>query len=243
MRKKIIIGAPTANRGWVIRDWLNYIQGSFVDLRQDYDLSIALVAAEDDPSVNIVYDFTQAMKYKFLLSVIEENKQDDIRDWKPERYKRMVYLRNLLLEVIRNENPDYFLSLDTDILLHRDCIRNLLQTLDSHEEAAAVGGKTFMTPTGTSCPSFGMFYENQPSQGIRRQDTDGVFQVDIIMAIKLMTPNAYNVDYEYHNCGEDLGWSAACHDRGIKLWCDGRVANKHIMESNMLHKLDERCGF
>jgi hypothetical protein len=243
MRQKIIIGAPTNNRHWIIRDWLNKLHGSFVKVKSDYDLGIILVASEHDDSVRTVSNFCDSMGYKFKLVPIEETREGDVRSWGYERYERMVYLRNLLLTEVRSYEPEYFLSLDTDILLHPDCVSNLLQTIKDIEPAVAVGGKTFMTPRGKETPSFGMFIRDQVSQGIRRSDSDGVMQVDVIMAIKLMSPIAYNVDYEFHTHGEDVGWSAACRDRKLKLWWDGRVASKHVMEFSMLNQLDGRCGF
>jgi hypothetical protein len=161
----------------------------------------------------------------------------DQRDWGPDRYEQMVELRNRLLGRVRQLAPSWFLSLDSDILLHPQTLTNLLE---STERFDAVGGRTYMTPGDTTCPSWGTVTH---SGGLRRSDAEGVFPIQVIMAIKLMSPAAYDVDYEYHAHGEDLGWAAACRRRGLRLGVDARVANKHVMSPAMLERTDPRCGF
>ncbi len=242
MKKQIFIGAPTVNREWIIHDWINKTFGAISSLSDDFDFGFMMVSPEYDKGTKAVEDFCLAMNHCFYHVVVEDKKEDDKRHWNHDRYHRMVYLRNLLLDRIRLVNPDYFLSLDTDILLHRDCISNLIDTQKSLM-ADAVGGKTYMTTRGVMSPSYGMFRQQQVSQGIRRRDSAGVIKVDVIMAIKLMTPAAYAVDYEFHTHGEDLGWSAACKRKGLSLYWDGKVTNKHVMEPRMLNEIDLRVGF
>ena len=242
MKKKLIIGAPTANRDWIIRDWLTHIDNSFYHVSDLYDLEIILVASDQDPSVKITDSFCKEYGYNFNFVYIDEPKSDDKRIWNIKRYERMVLLRNILLEEVRKLEPEYFLSLDTDILINPLQISYLLETIQSHP-AAAVGGKTFMTKTGVNSPSYGMFIKHEHSMGIRRKNNDGVLKVDVIMAIKLMNKLAYNVDYIVHSHGEDLGWSSECKKQGLQLYWDGRIASKHVMFQSSLNELDKRVGF
>jgi hypothetical protein len=162
------------------------------------------------------------------------------RLWNSERYEHMVDLRNKLLLLIRRLQPKYFLSLDSDILVHPDLIKNLIETAENHLGAIAVGGKTYMTVGDTNHPSYGMW--DKHFAVMRREEFGGIKRVDIIMAIKLMTKVAYKIDYRPHNQGEDLGWSEAARESG-QLWFDGRVASKHLMSEYMLDQVDKRCGF
>jgi hypothetical protein len=172
------------------------------------------------------------------MAWIEEENVPEKRVWNPERFHRMVYLRNLLLGAVRNLSPDHFLSLDSDILLHPRALASMMELAGSSYDA--VGGKAYMTAKGTWCPSFGYI---SSSRGILRYESTDVLRVDAIMAIKLMTPSAYLVDYEFHEQGEDIGWSLACKREGVTLGWDGRVTNKHVMHEKALDALDQRCGF
>lgn len=243
-KKKFLIGAPTANREWIVRHWVNGVQGAYAGIQDEYDLGIVLVGEESDGFVATVDEYCKAMRHAYYLSPIEEDKKDDVRQWNHSRYQRMVYLRNTLLQSVRMLEPDYFLSLDTDIIMHPDALVNLLETMeDPEKDASAVGGKLYMTRHGVNTPSYGMWRGSAVSQGIRRRNSSGVFPVNVIMAMKLMNPAAYNIDYEFHTHGEDLGWSANCRKERLKLYWDGRVTNKHVMYEEDLMKIDERVGF
>lgn len=98
-----------------------------------------------------------------------------------------------------------------------------------------------MTRRGTHAPSYAMMKRH--STGLLRSDSTNVMPVDVIMAIKLMTPEAYNINYEMQRHGEDIGWSLACKTAGLKLGWDGRQANKHVMDVDALGEVDDRVGF
>jgi hypothetical protein len=160
----------------------------------------------------------------------------DVRDWRPERYRQMVELRNLLLGAVRDQAPDVFLSLDSDILLHADQLTLMFETLQGYD---AVGGRCYMTTAGTRFPSWGRLYNGM----LQRYDATGTFQVDVIMAIKLMSPAAYHVDYTFDLQGEDVGWSRNAVSAGLRLGWDGRVAAKHVLAPHLLTARDARVGF
>jgi hypothetical protein len=134
--------------------------------------------------------------------------------------------------------PELFLSADTDILIHPE---SLFYMLESIQKFDAVGGKLYMTARGRFHPSCAKL--GREGQLIRSKDPKGVFETEVIMALKLMTPKAYNVNYDFHEQGEDVGWSITCRRKGLKLGFDGRVANKHIMDPSMLDRMDDRVGY
>lgn len=172
-----------------------------------------------------------------VLHVNEDGDRSDTRVWNESRYHHMVFLRNHLLAVVRHMEPEYFLSLDSDILVHQQVLVHLLETIKSFD---AVGGKLYMTQMGTIAPSYANLVN---AAGLSRPDFDGVMAVDVIMAMKLMTPAAYAVDYRYHFQGEDIGWSLAVRKLGMKLGWDGRICSKHVMAPGDLLPVDPRCGY
>ena len=190
-----------------------------------------------DPQDTFTLSAIENLPVDTVIDFVSDGRQADDRDWGHERYRHMVGLRNRLLQTVRLLEPSWFLSLDSDILLHPRALANMLESTDRFD---VVGGKTYMTPGGIACPSWGFFARNG---GIRRVDSVGVFAVEIVMAIKLLTPAAYGIDYEYHSHGEDLGFSKNCMAARLRLGVDARVANKHCMSKERLDEEDPRCGF
>lgn len=171
------------------------------------------------------------------------------RQWNSEaRLRHMVVLRNRLLDCARGLQPDAFVSVDSDVLLHPSALAELLEGIGRFD---AVGGGTFMDapprfpsrfPVGHHYPSCG--WVTGHGGLIRRPiEHQGVIPVGVIMAVKAMAPAAYAVDYEYNPHGEDVGWSVACARAGVCLGWDNRHPSKHVMRSEALDVVDERCGF
>lgn len=230
----IVVGCPLWKRGWVLPTWFEYTEKAFA--KAGIEPIYAFVGdPRDTDSFSCVDAALDLYDRDVYLSWIEEPVDAPTdRQWNESRYHRMVYIRNELLDVVRGIHPTYFLSLDSDILLHPDALVNLIESTDRFD---AVGGKTYMTPFGRQFPSYGYM------PGLRRIDESAVFRVDVIMAIKLLNQQAYNVDYMFHSFGEDIGFSQACLDKGLILGWDGRVTSKHAMDQEALNRIDDRCGF
>jgi hypothetical protein len=227
----LLIGCPVAHRAWILPQWFDHVENAcaVAGVMPEY----VFVLDPNDESWPIV----RARSGGAMIVPAANRKGDDRRIWNQDRYEEMAELRNALLRAVRTAQPDAFLSLDSDILLHPAHLASMIDGLDRFD---AVGGKCFMTPTGTMCPSWGQFgREGQ----ILRTDAWGLFPVEIIMAIKLMSPKAYGIDYEMDLQGEDIGWSRACARRGVRLGWDGRVSSKHIREPEMLNVVDPRVGY
>ena len=223
--------------------WLARVEAAVPD---EWDLEYLFVGTRNDPTRGVIKTTADLFDRTVHYVDTAENVKDEPLDhkWHTAAYEKMVQLRNMLLEEVRNLRPDLFLSLDSDILCHPNQITNLVDTITRDERGFdAVGGKVFLSP-GKAAPSWA--YYNELKGGLRRSDIDYVTPVDVIMAIKLMAPPAYSVDYKFHRLGEDIGWSLACAEAGLKLAHDGRLASKHIMSktnSEGLEKPDLRCGW
>lgn len=235
---KFAVGCPVRNRAWILPHWWDYTEAALAAAGiDDVDYYFVLGDSEDGTLEALRQC---AGKYKrrmfFTSSTQEESLLLHARVWNDLRYDEMVRARNALLRMVRENEPDYFLSLDSDILLSPSTIQNMLEHDDRFD---AVGAKTYMTPGGDWCTSYAMLRNG----ALHRDESCGVFAVDVIMAIKLMTPQAYAVDYVHHGQGEDIGWSIACRERGLRLGWDGRVANKHVMSPEHLDRVDPRCNY
>lgn len=224
-----------ARRAWVIGPWFDRIETTCLHAGIE-----PIYVFVGDPDNDSTFDHIRDRAPSAAVVPAPLGLLDGQRDWgRPHRYKQMVGLRNRLLEAVRIIEPDVFLSIDSDVLAHRQLVEQLLTAIDE-DDWGAVGGKCYMTPAGTSAPSWANL---TGGGGIYRYDNTGRFPVDAIMAIKMMTPAAYNVDYRHHVQGEDIGWSLACREHGVPLAWDGSVTSKHVMQPVMLDRVDPRVGF
>jgi hypothetical protein len=228
---RLVIGCPIRDRAWIMPAWFDSVRTA-VD-RCDVDVEFIFVGdPSTDPTFRLVNAACKFHGFSRMVMELDEIYEPYKRVWNIDRYSHMVRLRNTLLRGVRRLEPDLFWSLDSDILVAPDALVSLLDGIQSFD---AVGGKIYMTPKGTQCPSYGMLNAHG---GLLRPDADGLFSVDVIMATKLMRPKAYNVDYVVDRQGEDIGWSKAARAAGCKLGWDGRVLSAHVMDRDALRAIE-----
>jgi len=227
----LVVGCPVAHRDWVLGLWFDHVERAceVAGVKPRYVFAVDL----NDPCWPIIRDRAANV----TVMSVPNMKGDDRRVWDQTRYRYMTDLRNLVLRATRDLEPDAFLSIDSDILLHQDHLALMINDLSSYD---AVGGKCYMTTTGTKYPSWARLGRDGQ---LLRSDASGSFRVEVIMALKLMGPNAFAVDYESDPQGEDVGWSKACTRAGVRLGWNGQVCSKHALGPHMLNSVDVRVGF
>ncbi len=230
------IGTLIRGRTWAIRPWLAAVEEACEKAEIDDPLHLFVIDRTDEAYPLVAAECRrQHRNHQFIFM------QDDLikpyieHAWTDDRIAWMALLRNVLLRRVRTYEPELFLSLDSDIFLHPDALSYLVSTIQDYD---AVGGKCYMSD-GRRAPSYAMM----PQETLLRPDSNEVLTVDCIMAMKLMTPKAYAVDYSFHRHGEDIAWSLACKQAGLTLGWDGRVTSKHCMSPSAALRPDERCGF
>jgi hypothetical protein len=241
----IAIGCPVWRRDWVLPAWFAFVETACLKAGVGEPKYCFVGDPDNDLDTWAVIEQAAGNGREVYVEVEPESRGNDKRSWIPPRIERMVVLRNKLLGMVRQLEPDYFLSLDSDILLNPQALGQMIESLGSFD---AVGTRCYMGPPsrnpgpgrGTSLPSYGMLTRNG---GLRRVDSEGVFQVDVIMAAKLMSPKAYAIDYSADNRGEDVAWSRNARSAGLRLGWDGRSVSKHVMKPEYLAKVDDRCGY
>lgn len=235
---KLVVGCPVRQRSWIITHWFDHVEAAAAaaDVTPHY---LFVGDPHEDPTIAVIANHCAYLGRAWGLGKTTEPGATDRREWDEGRFAHMVALRNQLLGAVRDFEPDYFLSLDSDILLHPEALTHLFESI---ERFGAVAGATFMTPQGTYCPNYGWL---SGMTGLSRQEPThvGVIPVGVIMALKLMSPAAYAVDYELHPQGEDIGWSAACARVGVKFGWDNRSVSKHVMSPESLQVVDVRAGW
>ncbi|RTK94028.1 hypothetical protein EKI60_04710 [Candidatus Saccharibacteria bacterium] len=228
---EIIIGCPAAGRSWILPAWKKAVDAATIGLNVSY---VFAVPKWDSECLDLVSGWASTH-----ILATDEAPRRDIRDWSnTDRYYHMSEIRNTVLKYVRQTKPSLFLSLDSDILLARDALNDMTETLVVNG-ADAVGGATFLDSVDPTVTNVAHLEDS----GKFRRVIPGQHQIDIIMAVKLMNERAYNVDYEWHQYGEDFGWSIAAAKAGCKIFCDGRTPSKHVMGPEWLDRIDKRVGY
>jgi hypothetical protein len=237
---KLIIGCPIYKREWIFPLWASAIERQSIPLNKIG--FVFEVSPDDDKTVNMLMLWR---KYHKEIPHFEINKREDIphfehaqnsRQWTISKYENMVNLRNSLLNRVRELDPDYYFSLDSDIIIKND---STLELLIGHinDGIDAVNPLMYMTPFGTDFPSVMTWLDKEEFKATRTGNypIGTFFESDIIMAAKMMSKKVYqNVNYEIHSQGEDLGWSANATKKGYSLGCASYLYAPHIMHEQML---------
>lgn len=246
---RVAVGCPVRNRAWIFPHWVEHVRTAFdvVGLKPHWIFAIGIGPTGHDDGTHKMATDLYKTDPGIWCDINEPETKTTRENWTDERLSQMADYRNRLLEMVRVDQPDLFLSVDSDILLHPCALMTLLDTISKEHmvagaltEYAAVGGKTFLSEASRHLTTYGTLNSNG---GIRRQDSDGVFSTEILMALKLMSPAAYNIPYSYHRSGEDIGWSLNCKAAGLTLGWDGRITSKHCMRPEHLERVDRRVGW
>lgn len=199
--------------------------------QQDVELTLVLnYGPSTDDTLKIIERET-----RFKVEVIETPgaTHQKTRLWDLGRYQMMSRFRNDLLSVVRQMAPDYYLSCDTDMLLPPGAIQTLVETMPPYDGIAPL---TFMTQQGTECPNW------LTKDMVRPHVPHGITEQYAVFGTVLMSPVLYDVDYAPHPWGEDLGWAANVHERGLRLALNSDVRVKHVMFPQALDVYDARVG-
>ena len=237
---KLIIGCPIYNRDWIFPYWISCIQNQSIPLAE---IGFVFVASKDDEDtiqmLNNWKDLHPEVKVFDILFPEDVNHYthaENSRNWTISKYFNMVNLRTHLLNKVREYQPEYFFSLDSDVLLKNPAT---LELLIAHikEGADAVNPLMFMTPSGVGFPSTMTWVDKPGQKAMRTTDypLGSYFKTDVIMAAKMMSKDVYNnVDYVLHEQGEDLGWSGICAEKGYSLYTAGYIYAIHVMSKSMM---------
>jgi len=242
---KLIIGCPIYKRAWILPLWFAALERQSIPLNK---IGFIFETSPDDEStVSMLRLWRQYHPEVPLFEIRERNDishydhDNNSRQWTMSKYENMVNLRNSLLSRVREVQPEYYLSLDSDIILKN---QNTLELLIAHidDGADAVSPLMFMTPFDTKYPSVMDWMDKEQFRGYRKNSypLGTYFKSDIIMAAKMMSKKVYNnVDYEVHSQGEDLGWSKNAALNGYSLYCASYMYAAHIMHENLLAQFQQ----
>jgi hypothetical protein len=240
---KLLIGCPIYKRDWIFPLWASALERQSIPLDE---IGFIFETSPDDLNIKNILSAWRNQHPEIPFFEVHERSdiphfehQKNSRQWTMSKYYNMVSLRNHILERVREVKPEYYFSLDSDIILKNPAT---IELLINHikEGADAVSPLMFMTPVGVDYPSVMTWSEEEDGRAYRRRDypLGSYFKSDVIMAAKMMSKKAYeSIDYAVHSQGEDLGWSLEAKKKGLDLYSASYIYALHVMHEEMLQHL------
>lgn len=245
-RPKVLVGCPIFERAWVFADWMNALVAEHE--AGDIDLAVALCLTKGkDETESMIDRATQKVGFTITTIPFSGGTEGNSHDWSQvERVQTVADKRNLLIDLARTISPDYYLSLDSDVIVPRGGIKALIETLQFEGYDAA-------------CPRvwvWNAFYvAGKYQQGrlafLGRRDY-GVQAVDVVTSSAcLMSPKVFKekaIRYGVALRGKDFGWapghevngwnasecvawSKAAKSKGMKLAANCNLTFEHRMKN------------
>lgn len=241
-RPKVIIGAPVAERRWILPRWWECLAKQthqpsgfcFVYSDSHDDTRDYLSWPEMGPS--FIYD----SKIKFVS-------RDDrnINPSDPWQAKHMSDLRNELRSLFLKTNGDIFISLDTDLLLENEnVIEELVKTLDENWDV--VSPITYLHPIGKASQAynagflgpgdlsdFGQFWNRATMNEV--VSFRSPVKIDIPMAAIAMRRHVLGMcKYKPHELGEDIGFAQNLKAREYRVAWRTDLEVRHVWNASYL---------
>lgn len=225
----IVVGCPVYERGWVLESWFDGVAHL-----GDVTFCFVVTPGEDDTE-----DIIRRRATHYEIAYVTEGHHSTARDWaNGARIATLAHCRNVLDDLVRQLDPDVFVSVDSDIILPANA-SDLLAPLDRYDVVAPL---VFLGPSTIT----NAFADNRVHPLRRLQPQRGVAKADVVCAAKAVTRDVLanrSVSYAQHRHGEELLWCRAVRDSGFDIGWNGDVRCKHVMSREALDRADQRIGW
>lgn len=224
---KVLIGCPVRNRAWILPQYLNCLE----QLAWPQSLIEYCFIINDciDQTEQILEQFARRQSASVrLIAVNSERKPAYLRG--EYSFSHLADLRNLLLREFLHSDCDFLFSLDSDILAPPDSLSRLI---DSGCEVISC-----LVCNGHILGDLSVYNILEKSKSgryihIRNFPRDCIFPVDCTGAAYLIqrpVVERYGVYYTAQYGAEDIGFCENARQKGIPIFCDGRIECVHMMK-------------
>ncbi len=162
-----------------------------------------------------------------------------------DRHASLAILRNKLLDIVFNEyKSDYFLSVDSDIIVYPEIVKSLLSfnkdiisNLVYNDLHFSIADKPHESHIGNI-----MKKENGSLRHIKPIPMNKLIEVDLTGAVYLINRRVYDAGVRYANRpkGEDAGFCEDAQRKGFKLYCYTRLC-EHLMTDKIVKEWEANC--
>lgn len=228
----VLVGCPVFERDWVLGRWFDHLES--------WPLELGFVFAYT-PGSDSTLDIIQSRAPDATIIVVEDGDHSVERNWgKRSRLETLADMRNEILRTVRVLGPDFYLSLDSDVLVAPwEESHTLFNSVRRGGEFDAISPLAYL---GAGDVSNAFHWRGDHLTRLDKAKRYGVPQpVGVLCAAILMNPAAYNTgSYSYDMLGEDIAWARSVRRGPVRLGFDSSVVFDHVMSQEQLHVNDAR---
>jgi len=225
----LAIGCPIYNREWSLPRWFQSLFNQKINLKKT-DLVFAYTEGNDNTK-----DIIEKYGSKFnSLIILDCNDVKAFGNRDSERYYSLVILRNRIFDTLRELQPDYYFSYDSDILLPDETLKALIK-----EKKDIIGPWVDLVPPGgipncvTLMPNGGGFRRRKPYDKFYPKNA-GVYEVSTVFAVSLISNKVFNsCYYKWHSGGEDYGFAEEVINAGFKSYMHSDFIGDHLYKKDI----------
>ena len=233
MNPKVLIISCIRNRAWILPKFLEAIDNI------DYPNYECFFMENDstDNTFNLLKEYQGNLSVKKYLQRVksdEKNIPDETRtQYRKNGYSHLADIRNILIEetLLWHSNFDYVLSIDSDIIVPKSIITDLLTYAGSKTiVAGAIANIPNKTVDGIAPCNF-MTIQDGRMAHMREYPTSGLIEVDLTGAVYMIPMKCLKdgVRYGADPQGEDKVFCEMAKAKGYKLLVNLDCKPKHYM--------------
>ena len=233
--KKILITAPVHQDIKIFKEYLWSLNR--LEIPEGYEIHKYFYLHNADN----LKKFLQPNEYEIFKDNTKIEESDRTHIWKQENFSAVSQMRTKALQKAREENFDYIFSVDSDVILHKN---NLIELIDDNKDIVA---KMYWTIFDSNIPYLSMpncyDYINEKGQRIFKKGINnlkflGLHEIGVTGACTLIGKRVINeslIDYlpikifSYSNW-EDYAFCVKAHSiiPDISIYVDNIHSPKHL---------------
>jgi hypothetical protein len=228
--KKILLGAPVRDRGWILPRFIEHIKKS--DLT---GIKLDTLFIANDCADNTIPLLKGAGFHVLEFNNLPGRTAGSVRG--KYSYSHLANLRNILVEEFLKTDNEYMLSMDTDILVPPEGIRKLAEnnleicSMLLCNQPGVMGNRAhniMYRLQGTN-----KFYH------IFRWTEGDIIQIDLTGAVYLIHRRIFESGVRYSNYArgenipEDIIFCIQAREKGFNMYCDTSLKPIHVMDTGV----------
>lgn len=234
--EKILIGCPVRNRRWILPQFLESINKVEEYTKNQFPVEIDFYFI-----INNSTDDTEEIlsQYPHTIYDLPEPSESEVRG--KYSLSHLAQLRNELLLYASENEYDFLFSVDSDILLEKECLAQLLYMYDEEPTPG------LFSPAVRNIPYPPNGNDQYPAHNAMILDQDnitykhllsiarnrGIFEVDLLGAATLIPKQFFSCRYGHHNQGEDAIFCQEVKKMGGRLWVSNYSPTIHCMKKDL----------
>ena len=256
--KRILIAFPCRDRAWILPYFLEHL----VNINYDKKLIdiYCIINNSSDSSHELMKEFKTKYNndYNSIQVDVQNNSEYSLKDKRISHIRDKIYhwlaeLRNMTVKKCVKLDCNYMLSIDTDILVPSDVLKNLLNHDKDYVASLIYNGYLF-TPQNAEegyNPILNAYkfpnilklnnngrYTHIVNYRVKNPnlcENDYLIDVDFTGAVFLVSKDVCKVArFGWNKQGEDEVFCRSVRDNGFELYCDVSLYSQHIMNEDIL---------